>query len=52
MQRSIIPFIGSRSRVSEVLSGRRSLTLKMIRNLHRGLRIPAEALLGGMEVTA
>jgi HTH-type transcriptional regulator/antitoxin HigA len=46
----LVPFIGSRSRVSEVLSGRRPLTLKMIRSLHRGLGIPAEALLGGMEV--
>ncbi|MGA2061738.1 MAG: hypothetical protein ABSG67_14730 [Thermoguttaceae bacterium] len=48
--KDLIPFIGSRSRVSEVLSGRRSLTLKMIRNLHRGLAIPADSLFGGMEV--
>jgi HTH-type transcriptional regulator/antitoxin HigA len=48
--KDLIPFIGSRSRVSEVLSGRRPLTLKMIRNLRRGLGIPAESLLGGMEV--
>jgi HTH-type transcriptional regulator / antitoxin HigA len=48
--KDLIPFIGSRSRVSEVLSGRRSLTLKMIRNLHRGLSIPANSLIGGMEV--
>ncbi len=48
--KDLIPFIGSRSRVSEVLSGRRSLTLKMIRNLHCGLDIPADSLLGGMEV--
>jgi HTH-type transcriptional regulator / antitoxin HigA len=48
--KDLIAFIGSRSRVSEILSRRRSLTLKMIRNLHRGLGIPAESLLGGMEV--
>ena len=48
--KDLMPFIGSRSRVSEVLSGRRPLTLKMIRNLHHGLGIPAESLLGGMEV--
>lgn len=48
--KDLIPFIGSRSRVSEVLSGRRPLTLRMIRNLHRNLGIPAEALLSGMEV--
>jgi HTH-type transcriptional regulator/antitoxin HigA len=42
----LVPFLGSRSRVSEVLSGRRNLTLKMIRALVRGLGIPAEVLLG------
>jgi HTH-type transcriptional regulator/antitoxin HigA len=48
--KDLIPLIGSRSRVSEILSGRRPLSLKMIRNLHYGLGIPAESLLGGMEV--
>lgn len=48
--KDLIPFIGSRSRVSEILSGRRPLTLRMVRNLHRGLGIPAETLLGGLEV--
>ena len=38
-------YIGSRGRVSEVLSRKRSMSLKMIRKLHRGLGIPAEALL-------
>ena len=42
----LVPFLGSRSRVSEVLSGRRNLTLKMIRALVRGLGIPAAVLLG------
>lgn len=45
-QRDLVPFIGSRSKVSEVLSRKRPLTLSMIRALHRGLDIPAEALLG------
>lgn len=44
-QRDLLPFIGSRSKVSEVLSGKRPLTLSMIRALHRGLGIPAESLL-------
>ena len=44
--KDLVPLLGSRSRVSEVLSGRRSLSLKMIRALVRGLRIPAEVLLG------
>jgi len=42
----LVPFLGSRSRVSEVLSGRRNLSLQMIRALVRGLGIPAEVLLG------
>lgn len=44
-QRDLIPYIGSRSKVSEVLSGKRSLTLQMIRSLHQNLGIPAEVLL-------
>jgi HTH-type transcriptional regulator/antitoxin HigA len=43
--RDLIPFIGSRNRVSEVLSRKRALTLAMIRRLHEGLRIPAESLI-------
>lgn len=43
--RDLIPFIGSRNRVSEVLSGKRPLTLAMIRRLHQGLGIPAESLI-------
>ena len=42
----LIAFLGSRSRVSEVLNGRRPLTLKMIRRLRDGLGIPADILLG------
>lgn len=44
-QRDLIPFIGSKSKVSEVLAGKRSLTVSMIRALHEGLGIPAEVLL-------
>jgi HTH-type transcriptional regulator/antitoxin HigA len=43
--RDLIPFIGSRNRVHEVLNGRRPLTLKMIWRLHKGLGIPAESLI-------
>jgi HTH-type transcriptional regulator/antitoxin HigA len=43
--RDLIPFIGSRNRVYEVLNRRRPLTLKMIRQLHEGLGIPAESLI-------
>lgn len=44
-QKDLMPFIGSRSKVSEVLSGKRELTLKMMRALHQSLGIPAEVLL-------
>lgn len=43
--RDLIPLLGSRSKVSEVLSGKRSLTMAMIRALHDGLGIPAEVLI-------
>jgi HTH-type transcriptional regulator/antitoxin HigA len=39
------PYLGSKSKISEVLSRKRTLTLSMIRKLHSGLGIPAEALL-------
>jgi HTH-type transcriptional regulator/antitoxin HigA len=44
--KDLVPLLGSRSRVSEVLSGRRNLSLKMIKNLVARLGIPAEVLLG------
>ena len=43
-RRSLEPYIGSRARVSEVLSGKRALSLRMIRALHAGLDIPLEVL--------
>ncbi len=44
-QKDIIPYIGSRSKVSEVLNRKRPLTLKMIRSLHQGLGIPLQVLI-------
>ena len=44
-QKDLEVYIGSRSRVSEVLSGKRPLTLRMIRALSKGLGIPSEVLL-------
>jgi HTH-type transcriptional regulator/antitoxin HigA len=40
------PMIGSRARVSEVLTGKRTLTLPMIRRLNAGLGIPVDLLVG------
>lgn len=53
-QQDLVQFIGSRSKASEVLSGKRPLSLAMIRSLHKGLGIPAEVLLKekGAEVPA
>ncbi len=39
------PMIGKSNRVYEILNRKRSLTLNMIRKLHAGLGIPAEALI-------
>lgn len=46
---ALIPQIGSRSRVSEVLNGMRSLTVDMIRALHQEYRIPIHILVGNGE---
>ena len=44
-QRDLEPMIGSRGRVSEVLSRKRALTLPMIRRLSKGLDIRADVLI-------
>jgi HTH-type transcriptional regulator/antitoxin HigA len=44
-QRDLVPFIGSRAKVSEVLSGKRAITMPMARALHEHLGIPADVLL-------
>ena len=43
--KDLVPYIGSKSKVSEVLSGRRPLSLTMIRKLVAGLHFPAEVAL-------
>ncbi len=44
-RKDLEPLIGSRARVSEVLTGRRSLTLAMVRRLRHGLNISADVLI-------
>lgn len=44
-QRDLIPYIGSASKVSEVLSRKRPLTISMIRALHSGLGTPYKVLM-------
>jgi len=43
--RDLEPFIGPSGRVSEVLNRRRPLSLRMVKRLHEGLKIPYESLL-------
>ncbi len=43
-QKDLVPILGGKNRVSEVLSRKRPLTLGMVRALHESLRIPAELL--------
>jgi HTH-type transcriptional regulator/antitoxin HigA len=45
-RKELEPYLGSRGRVSEVLSGTRPLTLAMIRKLREGLGISADVLVG------
>jgi HTH-type transcriptional regulator/antitoxin HigA len=42
----LVPYLGSKERVSEVLHRKRGLSLQMIQRLHAGLGIPAELLIG------
>jgi HTH-type transcriptional regulator / antitoxin HigA len=43
--RALIGIIGGRTRVYEVMRGKRPLSLNMIRNLHEMFDIPAEVLI-------
>ena len=43
--KDLVPYIGGRDRVYEVLNRKRPLSLRMIWRLHRGLGIPAESLI-------
>jgi len=45
-RKDLVPYIGSRHKVSEVLNHKRDLSLSMIRRLHSGLKIPLENLVG------
>jgi len=51
-QLDLVPAIGSKSHVSEILNRRRPLTLPMIRRLARDFGIPAEVLIREYETAA
>lgn len=42
--KDLVPFLGQRSRVTEILNRQRRLSISMIRKLHEGLRIPLDSL--------
>ena len=44
-QKDLAQYVGFKSRVSEILSKKRKLSLEMIRNLSEYLRIPTEVLI-------
>jgi len=44
-EKELNKILGGRSRKSEILSGKRKLSLNMIRELHEKLKIPAETLI-------
>jgi HTH-type transcriptional regulator / antitoxin HigA len=44
-EKELNKILGGRSRKSEILNGRRKLSLSMIRELHQKLKIPAETLI-------
>ncbi len=45
-RKDLEPLIGSRARVSEVLTGKRELTIEMVRKVRSGLGISADLLIG------
>ncbi|MBJ8552659.1 ImmA/IrrE family metallo-endopeptidase [Acinetobacter bereziniae] len=45
-QADLVPYLGSNSRVSEILNRKRKLTIEMIKKLSVGLGLSAETLLG------
>lgn len=45
LKKDLIPFIGSASKVTEVLNGTRQLSLNMIRKIAEGLNISIEVLI-------
>jgi HTH-type transcriptional regulator/antitoxin HigA len=45
-RKDLEPMIGSRARVSEIMTGKRGLTLAMVRRIRSGLGISADLLVG------
>ena len=50
-QKDLVPYIGNKSKVSEVLNRKVGLSLNMIYNLSKGLHLPLEVLIQPVEKT-
>ena len=44
-QKDLVPYIGNKSKVSEVINGKIGLSLSMISKLSAGLHLPLEVLI-------
>jgi HTH-type transcriptional regulator / antitoxin HigA len=49
---ALVPFLGTPSRVSEVMSGKRELSITMIQRLRERFHIPADALIPPTNITS
>ena len=47
----LVPYLGQRSRVSEILNRKRKLSITMIRKLNQGLHIPLDCLVQDYQLT-
>jgi len=50
-QKDLVPYIGNKSKVSEVLNRKVGLSLSMITSLAKGLHLPLEVLVQGRELS-
>jgi len=50
-QKDLVPYIGNKSKVSEVLNRKIGLSLSMITSLAKGLHLPLEVLVQGRELS-
>ena len=51
-QKDLVPYIGNKSKVSEVINGKIGLSLSMISKLSAGLHLPLEVLVQPFEISS
>jgi HTH-type transcriptional regulator/antitoxin HigA len=49
-RKDLEPYIGSRSRVAEIMNRKRALSMEMVRRLSRGLDLPADVLIQSYQI--